>query len=181
MKIKALIGSGIVAGALLVGNAAGAAVTFDSTNGTGFSGKGDVQLALNLNNKQLNDAANTLGFTYQSVDTTVTEVTWVCTNSRNESLQERERTTTTVTAVSGLVKHTERDNKKQITGFRLGGWNGDKTETASPPETDGPAVNSCPGGSTWSLTTPAGVPEVTKSSTGGLFVNGTPLPITPLA
>lgn len=149
----------------LVAGPASALVTFDPATGSGFVGKGDVQLALNYNNKQLNDNASSLKFTYEGI--TVSETSWVCTNPKNENIQERERTTTTETA--GVVSAIARDNKKQITGFNLDGFLGTPTGGIT---TEGNKLDSCPTG--WSLTTPAGDP-VEVSSTGGLFVNGVAL------
>jgi hypothetical protein len=155
----ALVGIGLIA------TQAFAAVTFDPATGTGFVGKGDVQLALGLNNKQLQDQAGSLQFA--AVSTTVTEVSWICTNDRNEQTQERARTTTTET--QGVVSSIARE-RNQITGFNLTGYSGTPTQTST---SDGPAVNSCPGGP-WTLTTPAGDPEVVSSSSV-LTVNGVPL------
>jgi hypothetical protein len=138
-----------------------AAVTFDPESGKGFVGKGDVQEVLGWNNKQLQQGASSLEFTF--VSETVSEVSWECTNDRNENIQERERTTTTET--SGVVSSIARE-RNQITGFNLDGFK--STETGDP-VTEGPQVNSCPSGP-WSLTTAAGDPDV--STTGTLFVNG---------
>jgi hypothetical protein len=138
------------------------AVTFDAESGVGFVGKGDVQLALGLNNAQLQAQAASLQFTSES--TIVTEVSWVCTNDRNENTQERERTTTT--SIQGVLSSVARE-RNQITGFNLNGYVGAPTPSAS---TDGPPVNSCPSGP-WTLTSPAGAPE-TISSTSALKVNG---------
>jgi hypothetical protein len=173
MKIKALIGAGIVTGSMFIGSAAGAAVTFNEVTGVGFAGKGDVQTALALNNNQLQKLAGMFVFTYQG--TSVQETSWTCINERNENVQERERTITTET--SGLVSHLERDKTKQITGFILGGFNGTVSTVTS---TDGPKLESCPNAnSTYVLgSTVVGDAEVTG---GGLFVNGKPLPITPAA
>ncbi len=132
-----------------------AAVTFDPATGTGFVGKGDVQLAFGWNNKALNDNASGLSFTA----TSVTEQSWECQNPKNENIQERERTTTT----QGIVSHIERDNKKQITGFILGGHDGSESTG-----TEGNKLNSCP--TNWALITPAGDP-VPVEGAGGLFVN----------
>ena len=50
----------------LSATAAFAAVTFDPATGKGFVGKGDVQIAYNLNNKQIQTAliANPQAFTF---------------------------------------------------------------------------------------------------------------------
>lgn len=165
-KIATFVVGSVAALGLAAGPAA-AAVTFDEGTGTGFVGKGDVQLALNLNNAQVQQQASTIAGEFTYAATTVTEVSWICTNTKNENLQERERTTTTET--SGVVAGVTRDSKKQVTGFNLTGYSGTPTESSA---TDGPAVNSCP--TNWVLTTPAGDP-VEISSTGGLFVRGVPL------
>lgn len=146
----------------LVASPAMAAVTFDAATGAGFVGKGDVQLALGWNNKQLQDRAESLEFTYES--TVVTEVIWICTNSNNQHTQERERTTTTM--ISGVVEDVAHE-RNQITGFNLNGFESSNPGT---PTTEGNPLNSCPNGP-WTLTTQAGAPEVV-SSTGGLYVNG---------
>jgi hypothetical protein len=164
--MKRVIG-GIVASALVltvIGTAV-AAVTFDSATGTGFVGKGDVQLALNMNNKQLQDNAGSL--TFAAVTSEVTEVSWTCTNTNNENTQVRERTTTT--SVQGVVSSVARE-RNQITGFNITGYSGSATSGST---TEGNPLNSCPSGP-WTLTTPAGDPEVI-SSTSVLTVNGVPL------
>ena len=153
------------AAALTFATAAHAQTTFDPATGEGFLAKGDVQLTLGWNNKALQDGAASLSVTYEGV--VVTEVTWTCTNSNNETTQERERTTTT--AVQGVVDSTAR-LRNQITGFNLIGFDGTATTSSS---TEGPQANSCPNGP-WSLTTPAGDAQFV-SSTGGLLVNGAPL------
>jgi hypothetical protein len=170
MKIKALIGAGIIAGSMLIGSAAGAVVTFDAATGTGFVGKGDVQTALALNNAQLQAQAARIastGFTYSA--TTTQETSWTCINERNEQVQERERTTTT--EKTGVVGVIARDGKKQITGFNLTGFTGTPTVVT---DTDGPPLNSCPNANSSFVfgSTVVGDPVVTG---GGLFVNGVAL------
>lgn len=169
MKLKALIGSGIIAGSLAVSSVAGAAVTFDPDKGTGFVGKGDVQLVYGWNNKVLQDNANSVKFQYVGISTTVTEVSWECTNNSNQKVQERERTTTTETSISGVVTTVARE-RNQITGFSLTEYASVKEESTV--ATDGPTVNSCSNNST--LTKRAGDPVVDQeasTSTGGLQVS----------
>lgn len=146
-------------GLAAISTVAYAAVTFDSATGTGFVGKGDVQLALGLNNAQLQAQAGSLQFTYNATE--VTERSWVCTKD-NGNTQERERTTTST--VQGVVASVARV-KNQITGFNLNGYSSSSTSGST---FDGPALNSCP--TNWVLTTPAGDPELV-SSDGGLYVN----------
>lgn len=121
----------LVAGAALavVSAPAFAAWTVDA-DGNGFVGKGDVQLALGYNNKQLQDNADSLIF---AVSTT-SSATWTCDRDGGSQTQERANTTTT----SGIVSSTERV-RNQITGFNLSGFSGGSTT-----ETDGPAIGSCP-------------------------------------
>jgi hypothetical protein len=152
MKLKNwMVGAAVAA----VASAAIASVTFDAETGTGFVGKGEVQMVYGWNNRALQENADSVQV--RSNSTTVTEVSWICTNSNNENIQQRERTTTTETA--GLVETVARE-RNQITGFILDGYDGDPTTTST---TEGQQLNSCPSGP-WSLTTPAGAPVVVESS-----------------
>jgi hypothetical protein len=151
----------------LMGTALGA-VTFDPETGTGFVGKGDVQTAFGWNNKQLQQNAEDVTFSVESV--TATETEWTC--KRDDGVQTQERTRTTETTTSGLFSHVERV-KNQITGFTLTGFSGDvETET----ETEGPAVGSCP--AQWSVIEgpTTSDPEVIS---GGVFAHygGTDVPL----
>lgn len=165
----AMFRKSILAGAaalVVVSTAAIAAVTFDPATGTGFVGKGDVQLALNWNNKQLQDGASSLAFTYNS--TTEVETTWDCVNTRNENIQERSRTTTSTT--TGVVSATERV-RNQVTGFILSGFSG-STSTSS---TSGPPLNSCPNANSSHVLGSTVVGEPVTLPGSGLSVNGQPL------
>ena len=62
-RITAAVGA-TVATTLLLAPAASAAVTFNETNGTGFVGKGDVQVAFAWNNKQLQTNATGVSFSF---------------------------------------------------------------------------------------------------------------------
>ena len=115
--------------ALGMSSVAVAAVSFDPAAGTGFVGKGDVQLALGLNNAQVQSAS----LSFASVSTEVSEVSWECTNANNEKVQERARTTTTT--ISGVLSSVARV-KNQITGYNLNGY-ASSTPTST---TEGPAV-----------------------------------------
>jgi hypothetical protein len=162
-----------------VSTAAWAVVTFDPDIGTGFVGKGDVQLIYGWNNKQLQQNANNVDFRANSL--TITEVSWECTNSNNDKVQERERTTTT--SVQGILTTVARENSKgkdgPVTGFNLNGYEGGSATTST--SSEGPPLNSCPASpSTWYLSTPAGDP-MEISSTSALEVtsdgvNWTPIP-----
>lgn len=167
-KIKSLIVGTAVAGAMAAGSIAGAAVIFDPATGIGFVGKGDVQLAFDWNNKALQEKADDLEFSVVTTETNGEQQTWVCTNSNNENLQQRARTTTTTSEVAGVFDSVARD-KKQITGFTLEGYTGEPDISVGTPETHGPAVDSCPSGP-WTLTTPAGTPEpIEPIQDGGVY------------
>jgi opacity protein-like surface antigen len=128
--------------------AATAAIVTDPVSGAiTFIGKGDVQLALSLNNKQLQETASTLDFRVLSTSSSDSE--WVCTNSKNENMQERSRTTTTESSI--VLTAIARDGKKQITGFNVTGAG----SSSSSSSTEGPELNSCPSGKDWSLTSSA--------------------------
>jgi hypothetical protein len=160
MKRTILAAAAVAALALTTAGSA-SAYDLDPETGVGFVGKGEVQTAFDWNNQQLQRNADSVSFEYEAV--VVTEVSWICTNSSNENTQERERTTTA--SVSGVVESVAR-TRNQVTGFILGGYEGDPV--VGSPTTDGPPLNSCPGGP-WTLTTPAGAPEVV-SEEGGLYV-----------
>jgi len=122
----ALVAMFVAAGAVF------AAVTYDPATGVGFVGKGDVQLAFNLNNKQLQQNASKVTFTYE----TVGEYTLLCkaddttrTNPRTGEVivtpgAEREfknRTESVTSSLQGDPRQTKGQN--QFTGFKLSGIN----------------------------------------------------------
>lgn len=159
----------------LVSTAALATVTFDTTTGVGFVGKGDVQVALNMNNAAVQKAA--LKFTYS--DAATYEV--FCAkdfdaNGPHEAYTmykqfNRNR------GVSGTVSYEPR-SKNQINGFNLIGWDGSVSVDGDP--------TVCPGGfyADYDGAAAAGVTDgsnvlLVSSSDGGLKVNDVPLTITP--
>jgi hypothetical protein len=146
----------LTAGLMMIATGAMAAVDFDPLTGTGFVGKGEVQEAFGWNNRQLQ--LNVDDVQFQVASELVTEVSWECTNANNDNVQERERTTTT--SVQGVLESTARE-RNQVTGFILQGYDGEPVTGDS--KTEGPQLNSCPSGP-WTLTTPAGQPEVVSST-----------------
>ncbi len=126
-----------LAAMLVASTAAMAAVSFDPVTGTGFVGKGDVQLIYGWNNQQLQTNAGSVKFRA----TTTSTANWTCSRPAptprdpdREITQERASTTTT----QGVVTKIARE-RNQITGFILNGYSGTPVET-----TDGPAVGTCP-------------------------------------
>ena len=129
-----------LAAMLVASTAAMAAVTFNP-DGTGFVGKGDVQLIYSWNNKQLQDNASLVQFRASTTSTTE----WTCTKEHpsGDPTKDNVQVRSTETTTQGLVDEIARDNSKgkngAITGFNLLGYAGSPTVV-----TDGPAVGSCP-------------------------------------
>jgi hypothetical protein len=135
MNRKSVIGLAL-AGAIAVSAVVTAAVIFDAATGTGFVGKGDVQLVYGWNNGALQQNAAAVQFRASS--STVTESTWTCDRDAGPQTQERANTTTTTT--EGIVSSIARE-RNQITGFILNGYDGTPQVTE---EKEGPEVGSCP-------------------------------------
>jgi len=148
----------------LVSTAAWATVTFDSTTGSGFVGKGDVQLALGLNNAQMQAQAGSLSFTDQDIAT----YDVYCQNDNGHNVLEQ--TFPRQRHVNATVAYDARSHK-QVDGFNLSGFSAGNT---------GNNPIDCPGG--WTpdpqAALNAGVGDgttyiiVTSSSGAGLYVNG---------
>jgi hypothetical protein len=153
MKRRLAALTAVAAGALAIAGGAIGAVTFNPDTGTGFVGKGDVQLALGYNNAQLQANASSLQFTVSSVE----ETTWTCDRDAGPQTQERHRTTT----IQGVLDSVARE-RNQVTGFILNGYGSSQVGH------DGPPLGSCPTG--WTA-----VDFQTNTSGGGLSVNGVPL------
>jgi len=160
MKIRSLlpVAALVAVTPFLISAPASAAVTFDAGTGVGFVGKGDVQLALGLNNAQIQNTP--VAFSYSS--TSVASTTWTCDRDAGPQTQERANTTTTTT--QGVVSTVARV-KNQITGYNLTGFSAGSSVVT---EHEGPAIGSCPTGWT-AIDLVEGEPEVIG---GGLFVNG---------
>lgn len=156
--------SGVAAGALALGIMASsvfAAVTFDSSSGTGFVGKGDVQTALGYNNAQMQKEANNLVFTYKAEDTYTITVTW----DTGEGTKGEQTHYVTHERTSSIDSNVSYDPRKanQYTGFNLNGYE-NVTETVG----DIPSVGDEFPGQSGHIVTDVQV----VSSTGTLFVNG---------
>ncbi|WP_051314969.1 hypothetical protein [Alteribacter aurantiacus] len=155
--------SGLTAGALAMSLFIGSAFaggTIDYSNGQGFVGKGDVQSVLGYNNAQLQQNAEKLKFTYESVDTYEITVEWTTgegTRGEKTHTVEHKRTST---FSSGVDYDTRK--AKQVTGFNLTGFDNVSTEGNIPEVGD-----EFPGNSGHKVTNIEHV-----SSTDTLFVNG---------
>jgi hypothetical protein len=96
-----------------------AAVIFDATSGTGFVGKGDVQLAFGWNNKDTSANQANVSFNVFKTETIVRE--WDCVRTMNNGdIRTIERNNSTKTLSRGVVSNLVRDNKtKNVTGYQL--------------------------------------------------------------
>jgi hypothetical protein len=140
MNKKSIIG--IAAVAAIVASASVMAVVTVNPDGTGFIGKGDVQLVYGWNNKDLQNKAGSVEFRVNSVS----ESTWTCTKVNelgngnvNEIVQQRAQSTSTQGLLDEVAREKSRGKDGPVTGFNLLGFVGGVTET-----TDGPALESCP-------------------------------------
>jgi len=100
---------------------ANASVTFDPMTGIGFVGKGDVQLAYGWNNAQLQANAAGVSFSYQVRQDYVA----VCTFTTGEGTNGEKTHNVSHTLKYGgssVVNYDARENKIQITGFKLTGY-----------------------------------------------------------
>lgn len=162
LRITAIAAAAALCALTGVGGAS-AAVTFDPAAGTGFVGKGDVQLAFGWNNAQLQANAAQIAFSYSSRDTYVATCSWITNEgTRNEKSHSNERTRTT--GVKGVVTYEARAIK-QVSGFKLTGFD-EPTTTGTVPVVGEP----CPGNpgheGTWTEVTPTGSTSVLLATHG---------------
>jgi hypothetical protein len=135
---------------LAMAGIASAAVTFDPQSGTGFVGKGDVQLVFGWNNKALQQNAEDV--TFKSVTSQEFEAYCQFT-SGSGSVQNVRREE--IRGINGVIDGSPRQGPNQFTGFILDGYEGD-------PVVIGGAIpvvgGFCPGGPTgdgeWTSVTP---------------------------
>ena len=106
----------VTAATLLLAPAASAAVTFSETNGTGFVGKGDVQVAFSWNNKQLQANATGVSFSFTQ------DATQAVTQTANQTASQ-----TTSQSFTYYVSCNTAEGKK--TFYREGNRSGVTTAT----------------------------------------------------
>jgi hypothetical protein len=154
----------IFAAILLSLSLALAAVTLDFEDGvftgTGFVGKGDVQLAFGWNNAELQRNASGVGFSYSAVESLEQDC---ASNDRGTFTVVGQRTKTE--GISASVTFDARQ-RNQITGFTLTGLgSSDYTNTGWVGPNGETTDNACPAG-----TSPLGAVRVTSTGTGTLTV-----------
>lgn len=128
----------------------------DTTTGTGFVGKGDVQDAFGWNDHDLQANYTDATFALNAESTSTT--TWSCFNSNNRKTQDRKHVV--LASTTGGLLHEARSNPQdKVTGFLLTGL-AEGSSVVS--ETDGPKPDSCPSGP-WTF----GAGSSTTTVTGG--------------
>jgi hypothetical protein len=108
-------------------------------DGSGFVGKGDVQLAFDWNNSMLQKNAGTVQFRYSEK----LKTTWVCLHEVGgvKNPQTLEHSKQRITNVNSKVAYDTRNNKQgAITGFTLTGWG------AAQDSSEGNQPGTCPTG-----------------------------------
>jgi hypothetical protein len=163
----------------LISTVASAAVIFDSNTGTGFVGKGDIQVLYGWNNQKLQQNAAGVSFYYDATDTYDVECYWeTTTGGPHPNTIVHDITVPRHTNVSSSIAYESRKNSNglngPVTGFYLNGF-GSTTSQGTVPVVGG----SCPGASDVATI----IAVTLTSSNGGLSVSfgGTsyPLPNTP--
>ncbi|MBI2324294.1 MAG: hypothetical protein HYU87_04970 [Chloroflexi bacterium] len=168
MRIKITAAFAVV---LLVFTAAPAlaTVTFDPTTGTGFVGKGDLQVPWGWNNQTLQKQAANVTFSYARSD--ATDYTVTCewdTVTGGKTQTTIHHVVTNTKAVSDTVAYdvssTSRKNSQgTVTGFNLKGFGSSIVTTSGDPV---PSVgDTCPNGGGGIVTA---VDLLASSSSGGL-------------
>lgn len=161
-----------------ISTAALAAVSFNSSTGTGFVGKGDIQVLYGWNNQQLQRNASGVTFSYDATDTYDVECYWE-TVTGNGKIVIHDITVPRHTRVNSSVAYDARSNSKgkdgPITGFNLTGFGSTTSEGTVPV-----VGATCPGGSQVATI----IAVTLTSSSGGLSVSygglSYPLPNTPV-
>jgi hypothetical protein len=130
-----------------------------NSDGTGFVGKGDVQLAFGWNNAQLQANASALTFSYENLTVFSYTCTWL---NGNETKTQTRTKRETIGIESDVTFDARRVN--QVSGFILEGFDESFTESG-----DIPAVgDECPGYKGTGATVTA--VEQQGENIGGLFV-----------
>jgi hypothetical protein len=135
-------------GLLAASGLALATVTFNPSTGTGFVGKGDVQLAFGWNNAQAQNNLGSTSFTYVERATYAAVCTWT-TGEGTRGEQTHNVTHTKAIGVDGAVSRNLRVHS-QVDGIVLDGYTSLEVDSGTVPVVGGP----CPGNNgtdgTWS-------------------------------
>jgi hypothetical protein len=163
MKLNFKAAIAVPALCAMLATAALAAVSFDASTGTGFVGKGDVQLAFGWNNSALQRNASGVTFTYDAIEKYSVDCEWTTvTGGPNSKTIDHEVTVGKTTGVKAEIAYDARV-RNQINGFNLKGFGSVATVGVVPV-----VGGSCPMGGGTAVITDVRFDEA--SSQGGLFV-----------
>lgn len=161
MKMRALL---LGATMVLAATAAFATVTFDPNTGTGFVGKGDVQLAFGWNNAMVQANATGVSFEYDSSATYDVTIEFDTGNS-DHNVTHHTLTQNKATAVNDQVVSSMRTNTHgDLTGFNLTGLGTPIVTGDAIPNVGDP----CPNGNLGTCTVTA--VTLISGGAGGLYV-----------
>jgi opacity protein-like surface antigen len=149
--------------------AAFATVTFDPSTGTGFVGKGDVQVPWGWNNQKLQEEAENVDFYYESIESADYAVTceWNTTTGGPHPTTIHHVVTTHKDIEANVAfdstKETRKNHQGYVTGFNLTGKSNETSTTSGGiPEVGDPCP---PGGGDGEVTAVDGPFNETKSET----------------
>lgn len=157
-------------------SSAWATVTFNAADGTGFVGKGDLQLAFGWNNAQAQLHIPRVTFKYELSETYTAVCSWTTGEGTRGERTHNVPRTRSIDVNAQIAFDTRQNTQGQITGVRLLGYQGDVREVQAAPVVGEP----CPGNQghegVWTSV------EITSSSTGLYAIyNSTPVKIWPPA
>jgi hypothetical protein len=162
----------------MMASPASASVAFDSSTGTGFVGKGDIQVPLGWNNQALQKNAAGLSFTYDAAETYDAVCEWdTVTGGKNSKVINHEVLRKLHTSVSSAVAYDARV-KNQITGFTLKGLGAVVIEGTAP--VLGGECHNAAGGDSTAVWTSVTLVETTGGLNGHYGDTTIPLPNTPI-
>jgi hypothetical protein len=145
MSKRWILGAALAATA----TAALATVTFDATTGTGFVGKGDVQLAFGYNNAAMQSQANNVVFTYTATTDTQYEVVceWDTGNKKIVHHVQTTKKSLSASTVADVLKQNRNNPQGSLTGFFLKGYGVTTVVTSGDGKAPPKVGDGCPGNS----------------------------------
>jgi hypothetical protein len=133
--MKKFITAAVIA-TLAISSSASAAVSFDAVLGTGFAGKGDVQLAFGWNNAALQRNAKDLTFGFEETERYDVECEWYTGGNTNPqgkvTARKLHEVVKKVKLNSSIAVSFDPRTRNQITGFNLNGRRADTAGGAAP-------------------------------------------------
>ncbi len=149
----------------MVSSTSQALVTFDPATGTGFVGKGDVQLAFGWNNAVLQTNALLLTFSLETEARYIAMCEWETGTPGEHGYQIHHRTHKKKVSVNNTLTYDAR-TRNQVTGFFLTGFGTVSESGDEVPVVGGPCPGNQGNGGVWISVEVSG----SGGTTGGLYV-----------